>query len=479
MAPRFAGLYSLGVAARPARGRRIPYTASGCPRLAMCALDPGAPNRPGGGASRSGQQETIETPLGLIRVNRSGRGMDRFELEISRPDLGKYKLICADDPTAVLKKAQKKLDEWQRRSPSRRDSKKRAAAQQRSKEMEAVAARRTEEARRLLGTLHTLLDPANRIDGPLDWEVLKDHGEFPVPKPEVPLMPQAPAEPVLPPEPKRKRLSDQGRLSLLDRLSASRRRRQEEALEEEYHRVYWAWELRAKDIRKKHVRALAEHGQSVALVQKAHAETVAEWEEERRRFQEKQALEDKVVDAQRAEYAKGAPAAIAAYSEAVLRKSKYPDFFPCAVHAKYIPDERLLAVDYGLPEADTLPTLTGVEYDAAHDQFFETALTAGEVKELYASAVYQTVLRGLHEIFAADGDAFIDSVVFNGYVRTMDGASGEEIEPCIVALRADREAFFSASGDEHTPEACFRALGGRAGQALHLLEAIEPIPAAP
>jgi restriction system protein len=159
----------------------------------------------------------------------------------------------------------------------------------------------------------------------------------------------------------------------------------------------------------------------------------------------------------------------------VLARSKYPDFFPQSYEIEYNPVNRILIVDYALPPLDSLPTLKEVRYIASRDEFVEKRLTERQVKDLYDSVLYQTSLRTIHELFAADQGGLLDAVVFNGLVTSVDPAIGKETSKCILSLQASKEEFMEINLGGVEPRACFRKLKGVASSELHSMTPIAPI----
>jgi restriction system protein len=59
----------------------------------------------------------------------------------------------------------------------------------------------------------------------------------------------------------------------------------------------------------------------------------------------------------------------------------------------------------------------------------------------YDSVLYQIALRSLYELFQADAAAAIDSIVFNGWVNSIDKATGKEVNACILSIQATKSEF--------------------------------------
>jgi len=104
----------------------------------------------------------------------------------------------------------------------------------------------------------------------------------------------------------------------------------------------------------------------------------------------------------------------------VLENSEYPDGFPKSVKAIYVATSKQLIVEYDLPLMQTvIPTVKIYKYVKASDSISETPRPELQRRSLYSSVVAQTTLRCVWELFAADGYAHLDTIVFNGYVTRL------------------------------------------------------------
>ena len=89
--------------------------------------------------------------------------------------------------------------------------------------------------------------------------------------------------------------------------------------------------------------------------------------------------------------------------------------------------------------------------------------------------MYQIALRTVHELFESDQLGAFDSVVFNGYVTSVDRRTGLMSTACILSLQVIREEFLKINLAQVDPKACFKALKGVGSSKLHSLTPIAPI----
>ena len=132
-------------------------------------------------------------------------------------------------------------------------------------------------------------------------------------------------------------------------------------------------------------------------------------------------------------------------------------------------------VDYALPAPDALPTLTEVRYVQTQDELREKHVTDRQLQKLYDELLYQMALRTIHELYEADVVEALASVVFNGWVRSIDPATGQETNPCVISVQAGREEFLAINLEQVDPKACFKALKGVGSSKLHSMTPVAPV----
>jgi restriction system protein len=288
-------------------------------------------------------------------------------------------------------------------------------------EKKRLAIERTQEAQEALESLERVLLEVVDMDTAIDWESLKDHSGYLQPKPKPPELPKP---------------------GFLTKVMSSQKAKHDKRvaeLEAEYQAALAAWEGRK-----------AEH-------LKARDEKNAAIEQHKLRYLARE------------------PQAILHYNDLVLSNSSYPDCFPQAYELDYQPDSLVLIVDYQLPSLESLPTLREVTYVQSRDEFSEKHIPQSQFNRLYDNLLYQVALRTLYELFKADRINALAAVVFNGFVHTIDPATGQEITPCVLSLQAGKSEFEQINLANVEPKACFRKLKGISSSKLYSLTPIAPI----
>ena len=135
------------------------------------------------------------------------------------------------------------------------------------------------------------------------------------------------------------------------------------------------------------------------------------------------------------------PSAIEEYVGIVLSNSVYPDSFPVEHEHAFDLSTRELTLRVIVPEPSALPTVKEYRYVKAKDEIAATQLSAKAQKDRYSSAVHETALRTLHEVFEADRAGKIQSIALTVGVNRVAPATGLPETVPLVQVAADRETF--------------------------------------
>lgn len=138
-------------------------------------------------------------------------------------------------------------------------------------------------------------------------------------------------------------------------------------------------------------------------------------------------------------------------------------------------DTKTIVVDYRLPLEESMPTVKSVTYVQSRDELKLSHISAREKSALYESVLYQLALRTIHELYEADEISAFDAVVFNGWVESVDSATGQRGDSCIMSVQARRDEFLGLNLAEIEPPACYRALKGVSAAKLVALTPVQPI----
>jgi restriction system protein len=388
--------------------------------------------------------------------------MARWQMEVRHEGLGKYQVIRGDDKYVVEQKARAKLRQWdemwERKQAAEARRLEREEKAQAIAEHKALAEERTQEAQEALGALSRVLVHTLAVDDTVDWDALKDRTEFAEPPS------QEPAPPSIPPEPQSSDPYYSPKLGAFDKLLGSRKASKEQEAQERFNRDHQRWEEKKTQLLSEHQARMEEYEAALAM-----------WEKERDAFLTTQAESNAAIDAQRADYQRGDAGAVMDYCDLVLANSQYPDYFPQTYELDYNSENKILILDYQLPSLTDLPTLSEVRYIQSRDEFAEKHISQTQLNQTFNELLYQITLRTMHELFEADQVNALAAIVFNGYVRSIDPATGQEISPCILSVQAGKEEFERINLASVDPKACFKSLKGIGSAKLQSMTPVAPL----
>jgi len=162
---------------------------------------------------------------------------------------------------------------------------------------------------------------------------------------------------------------------------------------------------------------------------------------------------------------------------ALVTKSNWrlADKFATLIKPNFGKDNRTIVVDYCLPALKALPTLKEVKYIATRDAFQEEHVSEAWLNRTYDSVLYQIALRSLYELFQADVASAIDSIVFNGWVNSVDKATGKEVNACVLSVQATKTEFMDINLAQVDAKSCFKKLKGVSAARLTAFQPVRPI----
>jgi len=163
------------------------------------------------------------------------------------------------------------------------------------------------------------------------------------------------------------------------------------------------------------------------------------------------------------------------YCQQVLEISKFRDGSLREFNLEYVPETKILIVDHLLPAPDDLVRIKEIKYVKASNEFAEVFLSENEFQQIYDDILYQTCLRTLHELFSSDEANALTAIVFNGWVESVDKATGKDTKGCVLSVHVKKEEFQNINLARVDPKACFKALKGIGSSTLHSLAPIAPV----
>ncbi len=383
-----------------------------------------------------------------------------YSVEIKHDGLHKYRVIKGKDRYVVEQKAHVQLRQWdemwEKREEAERKKRNQQNAAMEKAQKKANAEQQTIDALDELSYIDNTLLHTLDIDDKIDWDSLKDVSRFTDSKPHSPSESPYPAKPAkdnfLP------------KFGLLDKLFASSKQKKIEVYNKMFDDAVNNWERETDRLKSKYEKEFEEYNNALKT-----------WEEKRNLFQQAKKEKNDAIENQKTLYLAGESESIIEYCDMVLSNSEYPDYFPQEYDIDYNPENKTLIVEYILPDISDMPTLKEVKYVATKDEYKESFLTEAAVRKLYDKLLYDITLRTLHEIYEADAIDAIDSIVFNGWVNTINKATGKVENICILSIQTKKDEFLDINLKMVESKTCFKNLKGIGSSKLFSLTPIAPI----
>ena len=200
-----------------------------------------------------------------------------------------------------------------------------------------------------------------------------------------------------------------------------------------------------------------------------------EWEIRKNKYEQDRLSKNQAILEHKKQYFNNNLEAILEYFKLVLINSGYPEYFPKEFNLEYHISSKILILDYALPDVDKLPKIKNVKYIASTNEFAETLVSTSVLTKLYDELLYQITLRAIYELYKADVTNVVDSIVFNGWVNSVDKSTGHYVNACIMSISASKDEFIAINLKNVDPKACFKQLKGVGSAKLHGMSPIAPI----
>jgi restriction system protein len=222
-------------------------------------------------------------------------------------------------------------------------------------------------------------------------------------------------------------------------------------------------------------RAVAEHAQTEQARWQQLARARAEHERAVARERERIQRQHGAIDQMASDFATGRRKAVADYFHQVLAMQRYPGDFPTGVKVAYLPAEQQIIADIDLPLLEAIPELASCEYLVTKKTLRYKKLTTSARNELYQLVIAQMALRTLRSVFTADRDRVVRAVACNGYVDTINSATGRPAHWCLVSVKVARDEFEELDLARVKPLDCLTYLHAKVSQAPEKCQPVQPI----
>jgi restriction system protein len=171
----------------------------------------------------------------------------------------------------------------------------------------------------------------------------------------------------------------------------------------------------------------------------------------------------------------GDPSAVAQYFSLVLEGSDYPDTFPRKRRVAYVKASKQLVVEVEFPTADIIPTAREYRYVRNRDDIDPITRPIAQSRSFYADLICQMTLSTVSELIRADYPEHAETLVVNGFVNTIDPATGAPKAPYLISLRVGRATFLALDLMQVDPMACLKKLNAGVSRSPADLEPVRPV----
>jgi|AntAceMinimDraft_8_1070364.scaffolds.fasta_scaffold26947_1 restriction system protein len=389
----------------------------------------------------------------------------KYTVEISHNGLKEHKLISAPELDILQTKAELQATKWNEKWVALEA--KRKIKEKKEANIEE-AENRSKEAQEVLKQVETILLHTLSIDDTVDWESIKKKDHF---KELTPPQPKKNKYYKVPAKPDKKSSQFVPTFTFIEKLLKSKKEKKIKEFDVKYENIVTKWESQKEILERNNSKIDQQH--EVALDN--WKKEVKKWEVRKEAFSRKQEVYNHKIDKLRNEYFTKEGDAVTEYCEMVLNNSTYPGTFPKSFEIEYNPENQILIIEYDLPPKENLPTINEVKYIASKKELKESYISESQLNKMYDSVMYQITLRTLHELYEADAADAIKAISFNGWVNSINKATGKSENKCILSIQANKEEFLEIQLSNVDPKMCFKTLKGVASSKLSTLTPIQPI----
>lgn len=195
----------------------------------------------------------------------------------------------------------------------------------------------------------------------------------------------------------------------------------------------------------------------------------------RQSFEATKASRNASVDEFERAYLAGEGDAVSCYCTLALKRSVYPETIPRSLRTIFAAESSEFVVEAVLPGVEVIPPIESVSWVKSKHELKPKLRKPAEIQKLYQALVAGIALRHLHEVLTADVARKVSAVVFNGYVNSIDRATGKEVRPCLISTRATRGQFEELNLAKVDQLLCLRNLGAQFSSKPGELLAVRPI----
>ncbi len=393
--------------------------------------------------------------------NAAGNRILKYSVEIYHEGLKEHKVISAADQMVLKNKVSLQVAKWAEKWLLIEG--KRIANEEKDANIED-ADEKTHIAKQEIEAIENILKHTLDIDDAIDWEELKRNDDFSIEKP---IQPKENKFKEHPEKPEKEII----KFNLFDKMIKSLKQKKIDKNNNQYEEAVKAWQATINEIDGENENIKKENQK----IKEEWLKKCNEWESERKNFYfEKEAYNSR-IDELNNKYQSLDSEAIVEYCDMVLSNSEYPENFNINFEVEYNENNKILIVEYQLPNIDLFPSIKEVKYISNRKELKNTYISEPQRNKMYDNALFEITLRTIHELFEADVVNSLDAISFNGWVRAIDKGTGKEVNNCIISIQVKKDEFTDINLANVDPKICFKSLKGISSSKLNTLTPVQPI----
>ncbi len=202
---------------------------------------------------------------------------------------------------------------------------------------------------------------------------------------------------------------------------------------------------------------------------------VNEWEQKKLNHIQKQKNRLIEIEELRVKYNNRRIESIIELCKWTLKLSSYQFNFNIDVKVDYKTENKILIVDYSLPNIDQIPNVKEVKYVKSRNCYENIEVPQKDLLKLFDDTCYSVTLRSIYELFSVDTLNTIDAICFNGWINSVNIATGKKQSTCIISIQVSRQDFIDIELNNVDVKACFKHFRGVGSSKLSGITAIQPI----
>lgn len=391
-----------------------------------------------------------------------------WRMTVSHDGLGKVRVVTAGDRDLLHARANALQATWDAEYARRLETQRAAKAKVNEKlekfmsknQAEAEARQRTADLQAELESLETLLKSTIEFDYVRNWEEMKRSDVFSKPHPTK----SSPATLPVPAQPEYRA----PQFTFFERLLPTLARKRQAAHDRAHDSALERWQDSVTVI-------TARNDATLQANEEKYRATLEEYIREKEAFERGQNQSNADVETEYSLYLQRDPDTLIAYWNDLFSNQANPEGWPDNVQLDFIQETHTLVINYQLPHIDQFPRNKEIRYVATRKEFKEFTIPDSQRKKIYGEVLYQIALASLFKVFHSDSVGALQAAVLNGWVQSIDKATGASIQPCILTLHTTKDEFLALNMAQVEPRACFKKLKGVSGARLHDISPVQPV----